>query len=51
MDDVERLLKGTVEELDRLLNARNVLGAPIDLADLDQRYPGQRAAFERAAER
>lgn len=30
MDDVERLLKGTVEELDRLLNARNVLGDPIE---------------------
>ena len=30
MDDVERLLKGTVEELDRLLNAKNVLGAPIE---------------------
>jgi uncharacterized spore protein YtfJ len=30
MDDVERLLKSTVEELDRLLNARNVLGEPID---------------------
>lgn len=30
MDDVEKLLKGTVEELDRLLNARNVLAAPIE---------------------
>ena len=30
MDDVEKLLKGTVEELDRLLNAKNVLGAPIE---------------------
>lgn len=30
MDDVERLLKGTVEELDRLLNAKNVLGTPIE---------------------
>ncbi|MEO1205497.1 MAG: spore germination protein GerW family protein [Pseudomonadota bacterium] len=30
MQDVERLLKGTVEELDRLLNAKNVLGAPIE---------------------
>ena len=30
MEDVERLLKGTVEELDRLLNAKNVLGAPIE---------------------
>ena len=30
MNDVERLLKGTVEELDRLLNARNVLGDPIE---------------------
>jgi uncharacterized spore protein YtfJ len=30
MDDVERLLKGTVEELERLLNAKNVLGAPIE---------------------
>jgi uncharacterized spore protein YtfJ len=30
MEDVERLLKGTVEELDRLLNARNVLGEPIE---------------------
>lgn len=30
MDDVERLLKGTVEELERLLNAKNVLGDPIE---------------------
>lgn len=30
MDDVVKLLKGTVEELDKLLNARNVLGEPID---------------------
>ena len=30
MEDVERLLKGTVEELDRLLNAKNVLGNPIE---------------------
>lgn len=30
MDDVERLLKGTVEELDRLLNAKNVMGEPIE---------------------
>ncbi len=30
MDDVEKLLKGTVEELDKLLNARNVLGDPIE---------------------
>lgn len=30
MEDVERLLKGTVEELDRLLNAKNVLGAPFE---------------------
>ncbi len=30
MDDVERLLKGTVEELDRLLNVKNVLGEPIE---------------------
>ncbi|MGI9426044.1 MAG: spore germination protein GerW family protein [Hyphomicrobiaceae bacterium] len=30
MEDVERLLKGTVEELDRLLNAKNVLAAPIE---------------------
>ncbi|WP_172300074.1 GerW family sporulation protein [Pseudoruegeria sp. HB172150] len=30
MEDVERLLKGTVEELERLLNAKNVLGAPIE---------------------
>lgn len=30
MDDVARLLKTTVEELDRLLNARNVMGDPIE---------------------
>lgn len=30
MDDVERLLKGTVEELERLLNAKHVLGEPIE---------------------
>ena len=30
MDDVERLLKGTVEELDKLLDARNVFGDPIE---------------------
>lgn len=30
MENVESLLKGTVEELDRLLNARNVLGDPIE---------------------
>lgn len=30
MDNVETLLKGTVEELDRLLNAKNVLGDPIE---------------------
>lgn len=30
MEDVERLLKGTVAELDRLLDAKNVLGAPIE---------------------
>lgn len=30
MSDVERLLKNTVEELDRLLNAKNVLGDPIE---------------------
>ncbi len=29
-NDVEKLLKGTVEELDRLLNAKNVLGDPIE---------------------
>jgi uncharacterized spore protein YtfJ len=29
MEDVESLLKGTVAELDRLLNAKNVLGEPI----------------------
>lgn len=30
MENIERLLKGTVEELDRLLSAKNVLGAPIE---------------------
>ena len=30
MEETERLLKGTVEELDRLLNAKNVLGTPIE---------------------
>ena len=30
MKNVEVLLKGTVEELDRLLNAKNVLGDPIE---------------------
>ncbi len=30
MDDVDKLLKGSVEELDRLLNAKNVLGEPIE---------------------
>lgn len=30
MTDVETLLKNTVEELDRLLNAKNVLGDPIE---------------------
>lgn len=30
MDDFEKLLKGTVAELDKLLQARNVLGDPID---------------------
>lgn len=30
MDNIEELLKGTVEELDRLLNAKNVLGDPIE---------------------
>ncbi len=30
MEDIERLLKTTVEELDRLLNAKNVLGEPIE---------------------
>ena len=30
MEDVERLLKSSVEELDRLLNAKNVLGEPIE---------------------
>lgn len=30
MEDVEKLLKGTVEELERMLNAKNVLGDPIE---------------------
>ena len=30
MDEVEKLLKGTVLELDKLLNAKNVLGEPIE---------------------
>jgi hypothetical protein len=30
MENVERLLKATVGELDRLLDAKNVLGAPIE---------------------
>ena len=30
MENVEKLLKGTVDELDRLLNAKNVLGDPIE---------------------
>jgi uncharacterized spore protein YtfJ len=30
MEDVERLLKGTVEELEKMLNAKNVLGDPIE---------------------
>ena len=30
MEDVEKLLKGSVEELDRLLNVKNVLGTPIE---------------------
>jgi uncharacterized spore protein YtfJ len=30
MTDVEKLLKSTVEELDRLLNPKNVLGEPIE---------------------
>lgn len=30
MDEVERLLKGTVSELEKLLNAKNVLGDPIE---------------------
>jgi uncharacterized spore protein YtfJ len=30
MEDVERLLKGSVEELERLLNAKHVLAAPIE---------------------
>lgn len=32
MTNVEQLLKNTVEELDRLLNAKNVLGDPIEKA-------------------
>lgn len=34
MENVERLLKSTVEELDQLLNAKNVLGDPIVKEDL-----------------
>lgn len=30
MENVDGLLKGTVAELDRLLNAKNVLGEPIE---------------------
>ena len=30
MEDVERLLKGTVEELEKLLNAKHVLADPIE---------------------
>ena len=30
MEDVDRLLKGTVAELEKLLNAKNVLGDPIE---------------------
>lgn len=30
METVERLLKGSVEELERLLNAKHVLAAPIE---------------------
>lgn len=30
MADVEHLLRSTVEELDKLLNAKNVLGEPIE---------------------
>lgn len=30
MEDVQKLLKSTVEELDKLLNAKNVLAAPIE---------------------
>jgi uncharacterized spore protein YtfJ len=30
MADVDQLLKTSVEELDRLLNAKNVMGAPIE---------------------
>lgn len=32
MDDVERLLKGTVEELERLLDAKHVMAEPIEKA-------------------
>lgn len=34
MEDVDRLLKTTVEELDRLLNAKNVLGTAIEKDDV-----------------
>lgn len=34
MEDVERLLKGTVEELDKLLNAKHVLAEPIEHGDM-----------------
>lgn len=30
MEDVEKLLKGTVEKLEQLLNSKNVLGNPIE---------------------
>ena len=30
MEDTEKLLKGTVEELEKLLSAKNVLGDPIE---------------------
>ncbi len=30
MEDVEKLLKGTVTELEKMLNAKNVMGDPID---------------------
>lgn len=30
MEDVERLLRGTVEELHKLLDSKNVLGTPIE---------------------
>lgn len=33
MENFERLLKGTLKELDRLLNAKNVLGRPIEKGD------------------